>query len=378
MACNKLKELEALELKRELKITERRPSARTHRGDRELISFACNDYLGLSTHTEVVEASVQATRLYGAGAGASRLITGNHPLFQMLEQQLARLKDTEDSVVFGSGYLASVGVIPSLVGPDDLVLLDELGHACLNAGANLARSRILHFKHNEVTHAGELLESHRKEHRYCLLVTEGVFSMEGDLAPLSGLAVLADQFNTWLMSDDAHGLGVIGRGRGSNFAQQDPITVPLQIGTLSKAAGAYGGSLCASHNVTNLIRNRARSFIYTTGLPAGTVAAASKALEIIERDPAFTTLPVKRAQLFTRELRLPQAESAIVPIILRTPERALTASQSLEKQGFLVTAIRPPSVPKGTARLRCTFSAAHAEEDVLALAEAVRPLLEQQ
>ena len=375
LADNKLRELGALELKRELRITERKMFARTLQEGKRLVSFSCNDYLGLSTHKEVIEASVKATRQYGTGAGASRLITGNHPLFQILEKRLARLKGAEDSVVFGSGYLAGIGVIPTLIGPDDLILIDELSHSCLKTGAKLTGSQILNFKHNNVLHAEELLRNYRKKHRYCLLITEGVFSMEGDLAPLSEFSKLATQFNTWLMSDDAHGLGVLGHGRGSGFTQKSPITIPLQMGTLSKAVGAYGGFICASHQVTNLIRNRARTFVYTTGLPAGTVAAAIKALEIIERDPILIALPMKRAQLFTDELGLPQAESAIVPIILHTPEKALMASQSLGEKGFLVTAIRPPSVPRGTARLRCTFSATHSKEDVLEFASAIRPLL---
>ena len=375
LANNKLRELGALELKRKLRITERKAFARTLQEEKRLVSFSCNDYLGLSTHKEVIEASVKATRQHGTGAGASRLITGNHPLFQTLEKRLARLKNTDDSVVFGSGYLAGIGVIPTLIGPDDLILIDELSHSCLKTGAKLTGGRILNFKHNNVLHTEELLRNYRRKHRYCLLITESVFSMEGDLAPLSELSKLAIQFDGWLMSDDAHGLGVLGHGRGSGFTQKGPITIPLQMGTLSKAAGAYGGFICASHQVTNLIRNRARTFVYTTGLPAGTVAAAIKALEIIERNPILTTLPVKRAQLFTDELGLPQAKSAIVPIILHTPERALMASQSLEKKGFLVTAIRPPSVPRGTARLRCAFSAAHSEKDVLEFASAIRPLL---
>jgi len=375
LANNKLRELEALELKRELRITERKALARTLQGEKKLISFSCNDYLGLSAHKEVIEASVKATREYGTGAGASRLITGNHPLFQALEKRLAHLKGTDDSVVFGSGYLAGVGVIPTLIGSDDLILIDELSHSCLKTGAKLTGGRILNFQHNNIRHAEELLQNYRKKHQHCLLITEGVFSMEGDLAPLSELSKLAIHFNAWLMNDDAHGLGVLGHGRGSGFTQKSPITIPLQMGTLSKAAGAYGGFICANQQITSLIRNRARTFVYTTGLPAGTVAAAIKALEIIERDPILITLPIKRAQLFTDELGLPQAKSAIVPIIFHTPEKALVASQLLEKKGFLVTAIRPPSVPRDTARLRCTFSAAHSEEDVLEFASAIRPLL---
>ena len=356
-------------------VTDRIASGIGRRGSTNLISFACNDYLGLSRHPDVIQASEEATRKLGVGAGASRLVTGNHSLYQRLEARLAGLKGTEDAVVFGSGYLTNIGTIPALVGRPDLILVDETSHACLHTGARLARSHVLTFKHNDVDDAAKLLRSHRAEHRYCLLLTEGVFSMDGDLAPIAALLELANEHDAWLMTDDAHGLGVVGDGRGSNVDEGTALSVPLQMGTLSKAVGAYGGYLCTSRAVADLVRNRARSLIYSTALPPGTVAAATKALEIIATDQDLVRLPVERARLFTDKLDLPAARSAIVPLLLGSAERALQVSAHLETAGYLVVAIRPPTVPSGTARLRCTFSAAHETADVEGFASAVAEAL---
>ncbi|MCZ6497129.1 MAG: aminotransferase class I/II-fold pyridoxal phosphate-dependent enzyme [Gammaproteobacteria bacterium] len=374
-AHEKLVRLEAQLLQRELVITDRIAPGITRRGATQLISFACNDYLSLSRHPAVIQASEEATRRLGVGAGASRLVTGNHSLYQRLEAQLAQLKGTEDAVVFGSGYLTNIGVIPALLGQSDLILMDEACHSCLHAGATLARSHVLIFKHNDVDDAAKLLRLHRAEHRYCLLLTEGVFSMDGDRAPIATLLKLANEHDAWLMTDDAHGLGVVGDGRGSNIDSGTALPVPLQMGTLSKAVGAYGGYLCTSREVADLIRNRARSLIYSTGLPAGTVAAATKALEIIATDKDLVRTPIERARLFTNKLGLPTAQSSIVPLLLGSSERALQASERLQEAGYLVVAIRPPTVPAGTARLRCTFSAAHEPADVEDFASAAAKTL---
>jgi 8-amino-7-oxononanoate synthase len=375
VAAAKLAALERRRLRRRLATTERTSATGATQAGRELISFSCNDYLGLSRHADVIAASVEATRRYGVGSGSSRLVNGNHPLYAELERKLAELKGTDDAVVFGSGYLTNVGVIPALVGAADLVVIDELCHSCLLAGATLSRSRVVDFRHNDVAHAGALLAELRTQHRHCLLVTDGVFSMEGDLAPLADLAALARRHGAWLMTDDAHGLGVVGDGRGSSFATGTRVDVPLQMGTLSKAVGGYGGYLCASRSVVDLVRNRARSFVYSTGLPPGTVAAASRALHIIATDRELVRRPVALARFFTAELGLPPAESAIVSVVLGSAERALRASEQLQLAGFLVAAIRPPTVPPGTSRLRFTFSAAHSEQDVRALATAARSAL---
>jgi 8-amino-7-oxononanoate synthase len=342
------------------------------RNGRRLLSFSCNDYLNLSHHPAVKEAAAAALRQYGVGSGASRLVTGNHSLFTELETRLARLKETEAACVFGSGYLANTGIIPALAGPDDLLVMDELAHACLHTGARLSRARVLIFRHNDVQHAERLLSEHRAAHRHAMLVTEGVFSMDGDLAPLPELAATARRFDTWLLSDDAHGLGVVGNGRGSAFASGRKADVPLQMGTLSKAVGGYGGYLCASQAVIDLVRTRARTFIYSTGLPPATVAAAVAALDIIAGDPDYAALPLAKARRFTRRLGLPDATSPIVPVILGDTDATLQAAVLLEAEGFLVVPIRPPTVPAGTARLRVTFSAAQPDAEVDRLADVIR------
>jgi len=368
----KLADLEARSLKRTLSETARFAASLTVRDGREMISFCCNDYLNLSHHPKVIAAAIEATRRYGAGSGASRLVTGNHPLYAELEQRLARFKETEAAVVFGSGYLTNIGVIPSLIGDDDLILADELCHACLFAGSQLSQASLQIFRHNDLDHCEELLAAHRNRYRHCLILTDGVFSMDGDLAPVAALADLADRYDSWLMTDDAHGLGVVAGGKGSSFVTGAKARVPLQMGTLSKAVGVYGGYLCASQAVVDFIKTRARSFIYTTGLPPGAVAGSIAALELIESDKELVARPMANARLFTRALNLPEPESCIVPLIMGDPATALAASRSLADQGFLVTAIRPPTVPEGTARLRFTFTADHREEDIHRLVDAVR------
>ena len=370
-AREKLSGLDRRHLRRRL-VDTARAGIHVTRGGRRLVSFSCNDYLNLSQHPRVKQAAIDAIARYGAGAGASRLVTGNHPLLGVLEARLARLKGTEAACVFGSGYLANTGIIPALIGADDLLLVDELAHACLWTGARLTRSKVLTFQHNDVHHAEDLLAEHRAHHPHALIATEGVFSMDGDLAPLGPLAALAQRYDAWLLTDDAHGLGVVGGGRGASFAGTARADVPLQMGTLSKAVGGYGGYLCASAPVIDLIRNRARTLIYSTGLPPAVVAAAIAALDIIEGEPALCALPLAKARRFTRAAGLPDAQSSIVPVVIGDPEEALAASRMLEEEGFLVVAIRPPTVPAGTARLRLTFSAAHSDEDVERLAVLVR------
>jgi 8-amino-7-oxononanoate synthase len=341
------------------------------RGGRRLLSFSCNDYLNLSRHPAIIKAAVEAAQRYGIGAGASRLVTGNHPLYDELESRLSRLKGTEAACVFGSGYLANIGIIPALAGSGDLVLVDELSHACIHGGAKLSGATVQRYRHGDVAHAEALLAEHRGRHAHALIATDGVFSMDGDLAPFNELSALAKRHDAWLLVDDAHGLGVVGHGRGSAFANGS-AEVPLQMGTLSKAVGAYGGYLCASRAVIDLMRTRARPFIYSTGLPPPVVAAAIAALDLIERDRGLTEEPLRKARLFTRALNLPEAQSAIVPVIVGEAEAALAASEMLEAEGFLVVAIRPPTVPPGTARLRFAFTALHPEAEIERLAGIVR------
>jgi len=352
------------------------PPAQNGAQDKTLLSFSCNDYLGLAHHPAVIQAAQAAAAEYGASAGASRLVTGNHPLFATLEARLAELKQTQACVVFGSGYLANIGLIPALATSRDLLLIDELAHACIYAGAQLSGAKIIRFKHNNMTELETHLAQHRAAYEKCLLLTDGVFSMDGDLAPLSAMRQLGDQYNAWLITDDAHGIGVVGGGRGSSFAFQPPVKPDIQMGTLSKAVGSYGGYVCASDIVCAFLRNRARPFIYSTGLPPMSAAAAIAALELIATDSALTARPLALARQFCAQVGLSEPQSPIVPIILRTAKAALQASAQLAQEGYLVTAIRPPSVPENTARLRVAFSAAHTMEQVTQFGARIKQILQ--
>lgn len=363
-AEHKLAALKQRNLLRTLVETERDGPIEVLRGGKRLISFSCNDYLNLSQHPTIKAAAIAATEKHGAGSGASRLVTGNHPLYAVLEEKLAALKGTDAACVFGSGYLANTGIIPALIGADDMVCVDALSHACIFAGSSLTAGAAHVFRHNDAGHLGDILKAHRGDHPRALIVTDRVFSMDGDLAPLAALSDVAAQYDAWLMTDDAHGIGVVGGGGDHGVA--------LQMGTLSKAIGSYGGYLCASAPVIDLIRTRCRTLIYSTALPPGSVAAAIAALDLIRGDPDYAALPLAKAKAFTKVLGLAEAESPIVPIVLGDAGRTLDASRMLEDEGFLVIAIRPPTVPDGTARLRVTFTAAHADDDIERLADIIK------
>ncbi len=369
-AGEKLTGLERMQLRRKPVVTAR-SGIWAERDGRRLLSFSCNDYLNLSRHPEVIAAALEATRRFGVGAGASRLVTGNHPLYADLESRLARIKGTAAACVFGSGYLANTGIIPALAGSDDLIVVDELSHACIHAGAKLSGATVKAYRHADAEDAEAVLAACRRGKTHALIATDGVFSMDGDLAPLAALADLAQRYDAWLLCDDAHGFGVIGGGRGSAFAN-GIADVPLQMGTLSKAVGGYGGYLCASQAVIDLMHTRARTFIYSTGLPPPVVAAAIAAIDLIEREPAYAAEPLRKARHFARALNLPEAQSAIVPVIIGETDAALAASELLRDEGYLVVAIRPPTVPAGTARLRFAFTAQHPDTEIERLAAIVR------
>ena len=369
-AGDKLTALEAASLRRTLKPTRRLDGALVERDGRRLISFSCNDYLNLSHHPAVRAAAAEAALNYGAGAAASRLVTGDHPLLGDLEKRLARLKGTDAACVFGSGYLANLGVIPTFVGAGDLILIDALAHACIWAGAKLSGARTLAFKHNDVADLERLLKAERGSARHALVATDGVFSMDGDIAPLDRLSAVCRAHDAWLLSDDAHGVGVLAKGRGSAALFPD-ADIPLQMGTLSKALGSYGGYVCGSQAVIDLLKTRARTVIYATGLPPASAAAALASLDLIESQPDLTALPLVKARAFTDAVGLTPAQSPIVPVIIGSAQAALDASARLHAEGYLVVAIRPPTVREGTARLRIAFSAAHPDADVARLAALV-------
>jgi 8-amino-7-oxononanoate synthase len=373
-AQSKIDLLADASLLRTLKPTHRLDGAWVERDGRRLISFSCNDYLGLSHHPEVKAAAQRAIEAYGTGAGASRLVTGDHPLFAELEARLAALKGTEDACVFGSGYLANTGIIPTFAGAGDLVLVDELAHACIWAGAKLSGAEVLAFRHNDAADLEAKLAARRAGASRALVATDAVFSMDGDIAPLDALSRVCLAHDAWLLADDAHGLGVLGGGAGT--AKLFPgARIDLQMGTFSKAIGGYGAYVCASRPVIAFIKTRARTVVYTTGLPPANAAAALAALDIIAREPARVAAPLARARQLTSGLSLAPAQSAIVPVVLGEAATALAAARDLEDKGLLAVPIRPPTVPAGTARLRLAFSAEHTEAQVDQLIEAVRPWL---
>lgn len=361
-----LRALEGQHLRRRLRVTEHAEDSAVEvvQDGRRYVSFACNDYLGLRTHPEVVAAGARALAEHGAGAGASRLATGNHPLYGPLEAKLAAMKGTEASLVFGSGYLANLGIIPALVGKGDIIFADKLVHACIIDAAQLSGARLVRFRHNDMAHLEQCLKGYRADASNALIVTDHVFSMDGDVAPLEHIAALSKQYDAWTMADDAHGLGIV-----EAMAKLD-----IWMGTLSKAAGGYGGYVCGSQVLIDYLTTAARSVVFSTGLPPSVCASALAALEVMEREPERGGVAVGLAGRVTNALGLPRAQTAIVPIILGEAEAALAASEKLKERGILAIAIRPPTVPPGTARLRLAFSSEHTDVQVDALIAALEEI----
>jgi len=341
-----------------------------HEG-RDYVAFASNDYLGLARHPRVVEAARNALDDGGAGATASRLVVGNHAAYDALEAALADLKGTEAACVFGSGYHANVGVVPALAAEPDLVVLDRLAHACLHAGAHLTRAEVATFAHDDPHDLEKILARRRRHRRHVLVLTEGVFSMDGDAANLPALVEVCERYDAWLLVDDAHATGVLGEGSGSaRAARLGPERVPLQIGTLSKALGGYGGFLASSRAVIDLMVTRSRTLIYSTGLPPSVVAAARAALAVSRDEPWRRARVVRSARRFAARLGLPEPAAAIVPVPVGESRAALELQKRLAERGLWVPAMRPPTVPRGTSRLRVSFSAIHSDDDVAALEDA--------
>jgi len=353
-------------------------------GDRRLVNFSSNDYLGLANDPRLREAATSAVNKFGVGAGASRLITGNLSPHLRLERALAKWKGTEASLCFSSGYAAALGTIPALVGKDDVILLDKLCHASLIDGAKLSGAVLRIFPHNHVGKLESHLEWARREHpgRRVLIVTESVFSMDGDHAPLRESVELKKRFRALLMVDEAHALGVIGpNGRGLAAAENVSEEVDVQMGTLSKALGASGGYICGTRTLIEWLINRARSFIYSTAPPAAVAAAALAAVNFLASPEGE-----ERRLLLWERIRLMQgllpraglkgeavaACSAIFPWIVGDEQATLNLASALQSDGFLVPAIRYPTVAKGAARLRITVTAAHEEAQIEALCETIK------
>ncbi|GJL54544.1 MAG: 8-amino-7-oxononanoate synthase [Nitrospirales bacterium] len=361
---DELHELTRQHLRRQLKTVDSATEPVITLDGKPVIQLASNNYLGLANHTVVESAAIEAIRHYGVGSGASRLISGNQTPHQELETTLAQFKTTEAALTFGSGYSANTGIIPTLVGPQDCIVADRLCHASLIDGCRISQASLRVFHHNDTTHLKQLLEK-RAGTQKTLIITEGVFSMDGDLAPLPELVRLANEFQATLLLDDAHGTGVMGQnGRGciEHFGI-DPNEL-VQIGTLSKALGTIGGYVVGSRTLIDYLMNTSRSFIYTTAPPPSMVAAAQAAINIVQSDSdRRTQLWHNREHLYQGlkgiGFQLTTTQSPILPIILNDPKRAVEISARLLEYGIYVPAIRPPTVPKGTSRLRVTVTSEH-------------------
>ncbi len=352
------------------------PTGRLGASDgREVVSFASNDYLGLSTHPEVVGAAHRALDRWGAGSGASRLVTGTRPVHAELEAALAEWKGTEAAVCFPTGFAANLGVLSTLAGPDVAVFSDELNHASIIDGCRLSGASVTVYRHRDLEHLAELLGVAASARRPALVVTDTIFSMDGDAAPLDDLVVLCARHQAMLVLDEAH--AVLGPHQLAPGNHQGAAPI-VRVGTLSKTLGSLGGFVAASRDVVDLLVNRARPYIFSTASSPADAAAALAALHIV-CSAEGRDLTARLAALLDRVseagLAPPDHPSPIVPIVLGEEERALEASAWLVEQGLWVPAIRPPTVPAGTSRLRVTLSAAHRDDDVERLIGALSPLL---
>ena len=331
---------------------------------RDVLLFASNDYLGLARHPQVVAAAVEATQVYGAGSGAARLVSGSLPPHQQLDEALARFKGAESALSFGSGYLANIGAIPALIGRGGLILADRLCHASLIDGCRLSGADFRVYRHNDMEHLAALLEKRRKG-RPTLIVTDGVFSMDGDLAPLPVLAALAESYEADLYVDDAHGTGVMGaQGRGTAEHYGVSSRLRLQMGTLGKALGSSGAFITGSDQSIRYLLQRCRSFMFATAPTPGSAAAALAGLRIVEHEPERRRrLWDNRERLFTglRRLGFALAPSVtpIMPIVVGPAETAVRLADQLLADDIFAPAVRPPTVPDDTSRIRVTVTSEH-------------------
>ncbi|MBD1845058.1 8-amino-7-oxononanoate synthase [Cyanobacteria bacterium FACHB-63] len=328
------------------------------------LNFASNDYLGLATDQRLIDAAIQAVKQYGTGSTGSRLLTGHRPLHQKLESAIAQLKQTEDAIVFSSGYLANLGTIAALVGKRDLILSDQYNHSSLRNGAIVSGATILEYRHCEIEDLRTKLEQQRSHFQKCLILTDTVFSMDGDLCPLPEILDLADQFDSMVLVDEAHATGVMG-ATGAGCVEHFGCTgrALVQMGTLSKALGSLGGYVAGSALLIDFLKNRAPSWIYTTGLSPADSAAALCAIQIVQQEPErrsqlWQNVTYLKSKLTNFDL-LP-SESPILCWQLPNVQTALKTAQALQNQGIFAPAIRPPTVP--TSRIRMTVMATHTPE----------------
>jgi 8-amino-7-oxononanoate synthase len=377
-----LQTLTAAGLKRSLRQVQHRRGGMVMLGGQRVTDFASNDYLGLAADPRVARAASAVLQAEGTGAGAARLISGNHPIHERLEHTLARLKQCEFALLFPSGYMVNVGAIPALVDESDVIFSDSLNHASLIDGCRLARATVRVFPHNDLEALAQMLIAERSQYRRALIVVEGVFSMDGDLCPLDRLVPLARRHQAWTYVDDAHGTGVLGeKGAGTLEHFGVASLVDVVVGTLGKALGTSGAYVGGSKALVEFLVSSARSFIYTTASPPAMAAATLEALRIADvetwrRDAVRDRARRLRTKLVAsgHELTGPD-DGHIVPIPVGDPVRTMRATAELRRRGFLVGGVRPPTVPVGTSRLRISLSAVHPIEMVDALAANVTDVL---
>lgn len=358
-------------------------------GGQRVLNLCSNNYLGLATHREVQRAAAQAATTWGCGSGASRLICGNLHLHELLEQRLAAFKGVEAALLYGSGYAANLGIISSLVRPGDHIFSDSLNHASIIDGCRLSKAEIVVFEHNNMDNLEAKLHStstssNGRPARRKLIAVDGIFSMDGDLAPLPQLVTLAEKYQAILMVDEAHATGAIGlggRGVVAHFGMESHV--PVIMGTLSKSLGGYGAFVAGSRKLIDYLTNTSRSFIFSTALPPTVVAAALAALEILKTNPSLVNKLQDNARYFREQLEklgynTLNSQTQIIPILVGEANIALEMSQGLLAEGVLAVAIRPPTVPPGKSRIRVTVMADHTREDLDFALEAfrkVRPVL---
>jgi 8-amino-7-oxononanoate synthase len=373
-----LAELERGGLARRRRVLETPQGARVTVDGREYVAFCSNDYLGLAAHPDVVEAARAGAARYGVGAGASHLILGHSRPHHELEERLAAFVEQPRALLFSSGYLANIGVVTALTGRGDAVFADRLNHASLNDAALLARAEFRRYPHLDLGALERLLSASRARRK--LIVTDAVFSMDGDIAPVPELIALAERHDAWLLVDDAHGFGVIGReGRGTlaHFGARSPRVITMA--TLGKAAGVTGAFVAGEAEVVESLVQRARTYVYTTAAPPLLAVALAASLDLVQREEwrrerIRALITRLRERLTAARWRLLPSHTAIQPLVIGANDEAMAVSERLARAGMLVPAIRPPTVPAGTARLRISLSAAHELHEVERLADALNGL----
>jgi len=342
---------------------------------KKVINLASNNYLGLTTHPKLREAALQATRKYGVGSGAVRTIAGTMKIHMDLEEKIARFKNVEACVVFQSGFAANAGTVSAVLGKDDFIISDQLNHASIIDGARLSRAKILVFNHKDMAHAEEQLASVKDQSGKKLLITDGVFSMDGDIGPLPALCDLAEKYGAIMMVDDAHASGVLGRnGRGTIDHFSVHGRVDIQVGTLSKAIGALGGYVCGTRDLVDFLYHRARPFLFSTSHPPSVAATCIAAFDVLQEEPELMENLWNNTHFWKKELGLlgfdiggkttPASETPITPIIIGDGRLTMDFSRELFNEGVMGTGIAFPTVPEGKARIRTIMTATHTKEEL--------------